>query len=874
VNDTSRGDSATTSMDERTDASLVALARCGDKQAFCELIERYQAMAQILTVRLVGNVDIAREMAQEAMLQAYLSLDHLRDDTRFKNWFYGIVLNVCRNNLREQKRSILSLEATLTGLNVSENHLLYALPDPHEVLEEHELQQLVQEAMNLLSSKNRTVTYLFYYKQLSLQEIAIELGISVVAVKSRLHQARKELRGWLISAYPEIQPAIPLERKRKKMIKVTIAEVLQQDQYSIVILHDKAGKRALPVWVGYWESEAIASNLGSRSMPRPLTFNFMAQLLNASGSKLEEIRIESLKDDTFYAVARIRHGNTIQEVEARPSDALALAVYTKSVVYVSDEVMERSAIALPTVNGKLTQQDLDTIVGKLKEKKPVPGLTSFGSGLPNRPRNLDFADETTGWGMAGSRPQNYESGVDRNIKRSGEGSAYLKSKLSESGAVFGTLMQTFNAEDYRNKRVRLSGYIKSEAVEPWAGFWMRVDDANGKVLSFDNMQSRPIWGTTDWQRYDVVLDVPENGFNIAFGILLGGKGQVWFDELQFETVEQNVPTTDLEVSTTPCNLDFKQGTTGWFLNGSHPQNYEEGLDQRVKRSGSASAYLKSTFSGPGGSGTLMQMCGADTFCGKRVRLSGYVKSEGVEPWAGLWMRVDDPVGKILGFDNMQDRPIMGTSDWQKYEVVLDVPENSVQIAFGILLAAKGQVWLDDLRVEIVGQNVPTTDKGSSQIQPQNLNFAEGITGWYLAGSHPHNYDYGIDSSMKWSSESSAYLKNKAAEPAGFGALMQTRRADIYAGKRLKMAGYVKARAVERYAGLWLSYENQGMAATFNSIPSTLITGSRDWQKYEIVADIPESSNSIGFGIVLSGKGQVWLSNLQFEIVDSNVPTTV
>src|SRR5260370_27721121 len=120
----------------------------------------------------------------------------------------------------------------------------------------------MQEAMNLLSSKNRTVIYLFYYKQLSLQEIANELGISVVAVKSRLHQARKELRAWFITAYPEIQPAIPLERKRKKMIKVTIAEILQQDQYSIVILLDEEGERALPIWVGYWEAEAIASNLG------------------------------------------------------------------------------------------------------------------------------------------------------------------------------------------------------------------------------------------------------------------------------------------------------------------------------------------------------------------------------------------------------------------------------------------------------------------------------------------------------------------------------------------------------------------------------------------------------------------------------------
>ncbi len=102
-------------MEERTDASLVARARCGDKQAFGEMIERYQTMAQILTMRLVGNVDIARELAQEAMLQAYLSLDHLRDDARFKSWFYGIILNVCRNYLREQKRGRLRLPKLLKG---------------------------------------------------------------------------------------------------------------------------------------------------------------------------------------------------------------------------------------------------------------------------------------------------------------------------------------------------------------------------------------------------------------------------------------------------------------------------------------------------------------------------------------------------------------------------------------------------------------------------------------------------------------------------------------------------------------------------------------------------------------------------------------
>ena len=865
-------------MEEKTDASLVALARSGNKQAFGELIERYQAMAQIITLRLVGNIDIAREMAQEAMLQAYLSLDHLRDDAHFKGWLYGIVLNVCRSYLREQKRPLLSLEAMLAGSSLEEDCSFSTLPGPQEALEKLELRQLMQEAVNLLSPKNRDVTFLFYYEQLSLQEIANKLGISVVAVKSRLHQARKELREWLLTAYPEMQRALPSERKRKAMIQVTIVEVVQQDRSSVVVLQDKAGRRALPVWVGYWEGEAIASSLRNNATSSPLTFNFMANLLKASGSEVVEVRIESLKEDTLYAVARVRHGNKVQEVEARPGDALALAVYAKSTVYVAEEVMERAGVDLPVENGKPAQQDLDKIVSKLKDRPA--GLTTGAPIHPNRPTNLDFADGMTGWGMAGSHPQNYAYGIDTDVKRSGEGSGYMKAKLSDTGG-FGTLMQTFDADMYRGKRVRMSGYVKSEGVElytrefGWAGLWMRVDGPQlYKPLAFDNMSNRPIYGSTDWQKYEIVLDVPENSVNIAFGILLAGKGQVWLDGIQFEVVGQDVPTTDLGASPKqPRNLDFKQGTTGWFLTCSRPQNYEEGIDRNVKRSGEASAYLKTKFSEPCEYGGLMQMFDADDYRSKRVRLSGYIKSESVEPWAGLWMRVDGPNGKMLSFDNMQDRPIVGTGDWQKCEIVLQVPENSDQIAIGIVLVRKGQVWLDELKFEIVGQDILTTDRGTPADQPQNLNFAQGTTGWFLAGSHPQHYLYGIDHDVKRSGEASGYLKPEVAVPAGFGALMQTFKADAYQGKLVRLSGYVKTEAVERYAGLWMCLDSQSIAATFNSIPSALISGTHDRQKYEIIADVPQNSNSIGFGIVLSGKGQVWLSNVQFEIVSSRVPTT-
>lgn len=166
---------------------------------------------------------------------------------------------------------------------------------------------------------------------------------------------------------------------------------------------------------------------------------------------------------------------------------------------------------------------------------------------------------------------------------------------------------------------------------------------------------------------------------------------------------------------------------GWFRAGSHPKEYEMTVDRAVTHGGKASALLKSITPQTSGFGTLMQTFKADTFRGQRVRMSGYVRAKEVGDWAGLWMRVDGPKNEPLAFDNMQQRAVKGTRDWQKYEIVLDVPEPAGQIAFGLLLTGKGQVWMDDLKFEVVGKNVPTTGGGLQQPGPEgpkNLDFEE------------------------------------------------------------------------------------------------------------------------------------------------------
>ena len=147
--------------------------------------------------------------------------------------------------------------------------------------------------------------------------------------------------------------------------------------------------------------------------------------------------------------------------------------------------------------------------------------------------------------------------------------------------------------------------------------------------------------------------------------------------------------------------------------GGGGQGYELSRDETVKHGGKASGSVKFTGDEANGFGTLTQAFRADKFRGKRVRMTAFVKTDGVVGWAGLWMRVDGKDKTGLAFDNMGDRKIEGTTDWQKYEVVLDVAGDAEEIFFGFLVAGKGQGWVDDIVIEEVGKDVAATGRDTA-----------------------------------------------------------------------------------------------------------------------------------------------------------------
>ena len=161
-------------------------------------------------------------------------------------------------------------------------------------------------------------------------------------------------------------------------------------------------------------------------------------------------------------------------------------------------------------------------------------------------------DTREGWLRKGTAAALYDMGADKTVKHLGRDAYTLKSTGTIPAQKFGTLLRgTKTPVEFLGKRVRLSGYLKTENVTDWASFFFAVDGpVENKSVAFDNMNNRPVKGTTGWRKYEIVLDVPAKSSGISYGAILAGGGQIWFDDVSFEIVENTVPLTDLKKAKT------------------------------------------------------------------------------------------------------------------------------------------------------------------------------------------------------------------------------------------------------------------------------------------------------------------------------------
>jgi RNA polymerase sigma factor (sigma-70 family) len=319
-----------------SDAELVHAARSGLREPMAELLRRHWDMAVLLAERVLGSPDLARDAVQEAAVAAMTDMERLRSPDRFGAWFCGIALNVSRKWLRQ-------LRSERPGLLPDAPS---GATDPAAAAEIADTAARVRRAIGALANGQQEAVRLFYLQGLSHREVADELGISVGAVKARLHQARAALAPRLASfkTTREREAIAVTSTEAVEWTEVTVTKVLRgqradrEEPDFVMILAERDGDRTLHVWIGPAEAKMLAIALESVETPRPFAYKLAAGLVEAAGSRINEVRITRLTDSIFYAVVEVESPAGPREVDARPSDAVNLAVGTGAPIRVNTEL--------------------------------------------------------------------------------------------------------------------------------------------------------------------------------------------------------------------------------------------------------------------------------------------------------------------------------------------------------------------------------------------------------------------------------------------------------------------------------------------------------------------------------------------------------
>lgn len=335
-------------IEDTTDAVFASRAQAGDAAALSKLLQRHAALVERVARRVLGNADFVDDVLQDSALAAFLNVRSLVSPERFSGWYCGIVMNHCRMQLRK-KASLPEIHS----LNGSE---LPTARGPDAVAEERSMLSEVIEALQALPDRQRQAALLVYFEGLTQAEAAAVLGISIGALKTRLHRARQAMR-----LKVDREPTRAVTRRRLRMVEVEVYDVFTvkgEEAVSIpvqatVLLREKDDGRFIPIWIGEAEGIAMAYALEEKEVARPLTHDLTKNLLDAVGVRVQSVTVNKLVNDTFYAVVSVQNGSGPQDVDARPSDAINLALRVGAPLFVEESVFDESpAIVRPAKPGR------------------------------------------------------------------------------------------------------------------------------------------------------------------------------------------------------------------------------------------------------------------------------------------------------------------------------------------------------------------------------------------------------------------------------------------------------------------------------------------------------------------------------------------
>ena len=182
-----------------SDSEIISLVLSGDHNSYAMLVDRYKSYVFTLTLRFTKNREDAEEVSQDIFIKAYRSLADFKGTAKFSTWLYTIVNTTCITFLRKKRLEVKSLDDEKT----------FEVADSQDsgftanVVEQKSRQNMVNQAIAMLSPDDAEIITLFYKNEQSLEEISKILGLEVNAAKVRLHRARGRLKEKMVKYFSE-----------------------------------------------------------------------------------------------------------------------------------------------------------------------------------------------------------------------------------------------------------------------------------------------------------------------------------------------------------------------------------------------------------------------------------------------------------------------------------------------------------------------------------------------------------------------------------------------------------------------------------------------------------------------------------------------
>lgn len=160
----------------------------GDTNAFSVLVDRYKDLVYTLSLRMMKNREEAEEVAQDTFIKMYKSLNKFKGDSKFSTWVYRVAYNTCLDRLKKNKRTQQTV-----AIDEYTEHQVKTIDNALDKIEAKERKMVIQQCLEQLSSDDSFILTLFYFEELSLDEIAKIVGLKPNNVKVKLHRSRKRL---------------------------------------------------------------------------------------------------------------------------------------------------------------------------------------------------------------------------------------------------------------------------------------------------------------------------------------------------------------------------------------------------------------------------------------------------------------------------------------------------------------------------------------------------------------------------------------------------------------------------------------------------------------------------------------------------------